>query len=215
AVAAGGIFRDLAEQGRDHGTTATLTELHRFADAAEGAATLAVRDGDQAALEHYIEHGRVHSGDLGTSSERAYAAWKADRDAGKTSLLLAATRDTVLELNQWVRQDRLDTLDSPPGREVDLADGTRASHGDLVVTRRNDRSLRAPDGAWVKNGERWRVLTVHPDGSVAVQRHQGRQGRSSIPVTLPAAYVAQHLQLGYASTIPGPRVPPSTPPTPC
>ncbi len=203
AVAAGGILRDLAEQGRAHGTTATLTELHRFADAAEGAATLAVRDGDPSALDHYVDNGRVHSGDLRSPSEAAYAAWKADHDAGKPSLLLAATRDTVLELNEWARQDRLDTLQSPPGREVDLVDGTRASHGDLVVTRRNDRRLRAPDGAWVKNGERWRVLTVHPDGSVAAQRFPVRSGRGAAPVTLPAGYVAQHLQLGYASTIHG------------
>jgi len=121
AVAAGGIFRDLAEQGRAHGSTATLTELHRFSDPAEGAATLAVRDGDPAALDHYVDNGRVHSGDLESPSEAAYAGWRADQDAGKTSLLLAASRDTVLELNEWARQDRLDTLQSSPGREVDLA----------------------------------------------------------------------------------------------
>ena len=44
---------------------------------------------------------------------------------------------------------------------------------------------------------------MHPDGSMAAQRDQGRSGRSSVPVTLPAAYVAQHVQLAYASTIHG------------
>jgi len=44
---------------------------------------------------------------------------------------------------------------------------------------------------------------VHPDGSVAAQRYQGRSGRGTAPVTLPAGYVAQHVQLGYASTIHG------------
>ena len=50
---------------------------------------------------------------------------------------------------------------------------------------------------------RWRLLTVHRDGSVSVQRH--RDGRRSKPahVTLPAGYVDQHVQLGYASTIHG------------
>ncbi|WP_353358033.1 MobF family relaxase, partial [Intrasporangium sp. DVR] len=65
AVAAGGIFRDLAEQGYAHGTTATLTELHRFTDPAEGTATLAIRDGDPTALEHYLDRDRVHAGDTG------------------------------------------------------------------------------------------------------------------------------------------------------
>src|SRR5690606_21508433 len=126
AVAAGGIFRDLAEQGHAHGTTATLTELHRFTDPAKGAATLAIRDGDPAGLEHYLDRHRVHAGDTGEVVEAAFAAWAADQQAGLSSLLLAATRDTVRELNQRARTDRLDTTRQPPGREVALGDGTRS-----------------------------------------------------------------------------------------
>ncbi|WP_181009859.1 AAA family ATPase [Ornithinimicrobium sufpigmenti] len=202
AVAAGGIFRDLAEQGHSHGTTATLTELHRFTDPAEGAATLAIRDGDPAALDHYLDRDRVHAGDTRDVIEAAYAAWAADRHAGRSSLLLAATRDTVRELNQRARQDRLDT-ESPPGREVALADGTRASAGDTVITRRNDRTLRTGDGSWVKNGDRWRVVAVHLDGAVSAERHRNGPGTRLAHVTLPASYVGEHVQLGYASTIHG------------
>ncbi len=202
AVAAGGIFRDLAEQGQAHGTTATLTELHRFTDPAEGAATLGVRDGDPAALDHYLDHGRIHAGDTGDVIEAAYAAWAADQREGLSSLLLAATRDTVRELNQRARADRLESTGQPPGREVTLCDGTRASAGDTVITRRNDRSLRAGDGSWVKNGDRWHVLEAHPDGSLLVERH--RDGDRKRPhVTLPTAYVTENVQLGYASTIHG------------
>ena len=43
----------------------TLTELHRFADPSEAAATLAIRDGDASALDHYFDNGRVHAGDVG------------------------------------------------------------------------------------------------------------------------------------------------------
>jgi conjugative relaxase-like TrwC/TraI family protein len=203
AVAAGGIFRDLAEQGHAHGTTATLTELHRFTDRAEGAATLAIRDGDPAALDHYLDRDRVHAGDTGDVVEAAYAAWRADQQAGLSSLLLAATRDTVRRLNQRARQDRLDSTGQPPGREVTLADGTRASAGDTVITRRNDRSLRGTDGAWVKNGDRWHVLEVHPDGSLSVERHRDGRGSKRPHATLPAGYVTDHVQLGYASTIHG------------
>ncbi|WP_202879745.1 MobF family relaxase [Ornithinimicrobium pratense] len=203
AVTAGGIFRDLAEQGHAHGTTATLTELHRFTDPADGAATLAIRDGDPAALEHYLDHDRVHIGDTGNVVEAAYAAWAADQEAGLSSLLLAATRDTVCELNQRARTDRLDTTGQPPGREVTLADGTRASAGDSVITRRNDRTLRAGDGSWVKNGDRWHVLEIHPDGSLSVERHRDGGERKRPHVSLSAGYVAEHVQLGYASTIHG------------
>ncbi|WP_229665808.1 ATP-dependent DNA helicase [Ornithinimicrobium pekingense] len=203
AVAAGGIFRDLAEQGHAHGTTATLTELHRFTDPVEGAATLAIRDGDPAALDHYLDHGRIHTGDTGDVVEAAYAAWRADQQAGLSSLLLAATRDTVREMNQRARQDRLDTTGQPPAHEVTLADGTRASAGDTVITRRNDRRLRAGDGSWVKNGDRWHLLAVHPDGSASVERRAHRARSKPVHVTLPATYVAEHVQLGYASTIHG------------
>ncbi len=203
AVAAGGIFRDLAEQGHAHGTTATLTELHRFTAPAEGIATLAVRDGDPAGLDHYLDHGRVHAGDTGDVVEAAYAAWSADQEAGLSSLLLAATRDTMRELNQRARTDRLDTAGQPPGREVALADGTRASAGDTVITRRNDRALRAGDGSWVKNGDRWHVLEVRSDGSLSVERHRDGSGSKRPHVTLPAGYAAEQVQLGYASTIYG------------
>ena len=46
AVAASGVFRDLAELGDRTGTTVRLTELHRFTDPAEATATLGIRDGD-------------------------------------------------------------------------------------------------------------------------------------------------------------------------
>ncbi|MFX0538380.1 MobF family relaxase [Ornithinimicrobium sp. Y1847] len=204
AVAAGGILTDLAEQGYAHGTTVTLTELHRFTDPAEGAATLAIRDSDPAGLEHYLERGRVHAGDTGAMNEAAYAAWRTDQEAGRSSLLLAATRDTVRVLNQRARQDRLHTTGGQhPGPEVVLADGTGASAGDLVITRRNDRRLRAGAGSWVRNGDRWRVDGVHPDGAVTVHRQDRRARSGSGRLRLPAGYVAQHVQLGYASTIHG------------
>jgi conjugative relaxase-like TrwC/TraI family protein len=203
AVAAGGIFRDLAEQGYAHGTTATLTELHRFTDPAEGAATLAIRAGDPAALEHYLDRGRIHAGDAGAVTDAAYAAWAADQRDGLSSLLLAATRDTVRDLNQRARRDRLDSTGQPPGREVRLADGTRAGAGDTIVTRRNDRTLRTGDGSWVKNGDRWNVIAVHPDGGIAIERHRDSGGSKTAHVTLSAGYVTEHVQLGYASTIHG------------
>lgn len=84
-----------------------------------------------------------------------------------------------------------------------LVDGTRASAGDTVVTRRNDRTLRTAGGSWVKNRDRWHLLAVHTVGSVLVERDHAGRGRKPAQVTLPAGYAAEHVQLGYASTIHG------------
>ena len=87
AVAASGVFRDLAEQGSALGTTVRLTELHRFSDAEEAAATLGIRSGDPAALEHYFSQGRVHVGGAGATVDQAFNAWRADLAAGRSSVL--------------------------------------------------------------------------------------------------------------------------------
>ena len=65
--------------------------------------------------------------------------------------------------------------------------------GDEVVTRRNDRTLRTDRGLMVKNRDHWTITTIHPDHSVTVT---GRTGT----IRLPADYVAEHLELGYAQT---------------
>ena len=203
AVAASGVFRDLAEQGSSLGTTVRLTELHRFSDADEAAATLGIRSGDPAALERYFAQGRIHVGDAGSATDQAFNAWRADVAAGRPSLLLAASRDTVRELNELVRADRLAAQVEGPDREAVLADGTRASAGDVIITRHNDRCLRGRDGSWVKNGDRWIVRDVDRNGDLHVARAGQHARRVGAALSLPADYAGQHVQLGYASTIHG------------
>ena len=71
-----------------------------------------------------------------------------------------------------------------------------------MVTRHNDRSLRTRSGSWVKNGDRWVVRSVDPDGGLLVARAT-RRAEGCGTATLPAAYAGQHVQLGYAGTIHG------------
>jgi conjugative relaxase-like TrwC/TraI family protein len=190
SVSAGGVLRDL-----DHQVGAVrLSHLHRFTDPAEAAATLALRSGDVAALGFYADHGRIHVGDLSVVTDEAYAAWSADRATGRQSLLLAPTRDLVRELNERARQDRLAGADAGP--EVVLGDGTHASRGDLVITRHNERRLDYGRGSWVRNGDRWQLVDVRADGTVLARSLRGGALRE-----LPAAYVSEHVQLGYASTV--------------
>lgn len=191
SVAAGGVIRDIVH----HAGAISLTRVVRFADPAEQAASLALREGDPAALAHYADHGRIHVGTLGDAITTAFRAWRTDTRAGRDSALLAPTRDLVARLNVLARDDRI-ARTGVTGPEVTLADGLSASVGDIITTRRNDYRLWLTRTDHVRNGYRWTVRTVHDDGRVTAA-HLG----SGQLVTLPADYVTAHTELGYATTI--------------
>jgi ATP-dependent exoDNAse (exonuclease V) alpha subunit len=171
-----------------------LSELHRFADPAEAAATLAVRDGRPEALGFYLDRQRVHVGDPTTSIDAVFNAWQTDRSHGLDAVMLAPTRELVSRLNQRAQDHRL--ADTIPRRKVELADGNQAGVGDLIITRRNDRRLRTTATDWVKNGDRWTILTLTRSGGLRV-----RHVRSGRTVTLPGDYVRTATELGYAATV--------------
>ncbi|MCE0487820.1 MobF family relaxase [Ornithinimicrobium sediminis] len=189
AVGAGGVLRDIANA---HGAV-RLDEVVRFSDSAEAEATLALRAGDATALGFYLDRDRVHVGDVATTVEAVFTAWSRDRASGRDCLMLAPTRELVTSLNTRARAARLGG--GTPDREVLLADGTRASAGDVVITRRNDRRLGVGSTDWVKNGDRWTVTAV--DGPALSVRHLS----SGLRTRLPAGYVAEHVELGYAATV--------------
>ena len=117
--------------------------------------------------------------------------------ADRSSILIADNHDTVSELNRRAREDRIQTGVVEPGASIALADGSHASRGDMVITRLNDRRLVAGRTGWVRNGDRWTITRVHTDGSVTARRAGYRFGAS---IVLPAPYVAERLDLGYAAT---------------
>jgi hypothetical protein len=198
AVGAGGLLRDL---NRTHGAV-TLSEVRRFTHAdgrpnrAEAAASLAIRRGEPAGLGYYLDHGRIDVGDDTTTTDQAFAAWSADRAARLDALLIASTNERVRQLNLRAQAARLATAAAPTHRRVTLADGTTVSDGETIITRRNDRRLKLSATDSVANGDRWTVTSVRPDGALEVRHKQSRRR-----VTLPADYVAQHVQLGYACTV--------------
>jgi conjugative relaxase-like TrwC/TraI family protein len=190
AIGAGGVLRDITHT---HGAL-RLTELHRFTNPAEAAASLALREGKPEALDFYLDHGRIHVGDLATTVEDAFNAWVSDRAAGLDAIMLAPTRGLVADLNRRARAHGLNH--TPAVFEVPLADGNRASVGDVIITRTNDRRLRLTATDWVKNGDRWTVTHVGKQGDLTV-----RHIRSHLTVRLPADYVRDSTGLGYATTI--------------
>lgn len=197
AVDAGGAFHLLAERGRP----ATLTSLWRFSQPWEAAATRRLREGDTGVIDAYAEHDRISAGAAEVMCEEAYTAWQTDTENGVPAILIAADTHTVEVLNTRAHNDRVaDGLVAPEG--LTKPDGTMIAIGDRVLTRANSRRLRTPTGH-VRNGDLWQVTAVADDGALTVTPVT-RPG-SAIPatggeVTLPAAYVAEHVDLGYATT---------------
>lgn len=190
SIKSGGVLRDIA---RTVGAV-TLEAPVRFDDPTEGIASLALRRGQPVALGYYLDHDRVHAGDHGSVVNDAVEAWKSAKSHGGESLLLAASRQVVRELNERVRGDRL--AGDHPAVEVRLHDGTRASAGDVIVTRKNNRRLPITATDWVKNGDRWQVDHLHADGSLQATHLATRR-----TVQFPAACVRESVELGYATTI--------------
>jgi DNA primase catalytic core len=194
AIGAGGVLRDIQAT---HGAV-RLTEPLRFTDPAEASASLALRDGRAEAIGFYLDNQRIHVGGLSTITEHVFAGWQHDRSEGLDSIMLAPTRELVAELNRRARTHRLantkPAADADP--EVELADGNRASAGDLIITRSNDRQLRLTATDWVKNGDRWTVRAITSNGDLDVQHV-----RNHHRVRLPAAYVQTYAELGYAITV--------------
>ncbi len=67
----------------------------------------------------------------------------------------------------------------PDGSLAEFSENARASAGDIVITRKNDRRLRALNGGSVRNGDRWTVVAVRKDGSIVVRR-TGRRVAATI-----------------------------------
>lgn len=191
AIESGGALRLIATEVG----AVELTTLYRFTDPAEAEATLKLRIGDASGLDFYAAADRIRSGSKQAMIEEAYAAWKTDMLAGKTTLMAAATGVNVTALAAQARLDRIEA-GQVEQHGVALHDGNRAGVGDWIVTRHNDRTLRVHSGRdWVKNGDGWTVLARHDDGSLTV-RHIEHRGT----VLLPAAYVAANVELLYATT---------------
>jgi conjugative relaxase-like TrwC/TraI family protein len=192
AIGAGGVLRDIAAV---HGA-GRLDDVVRFTDPAEAEASLALRAGDVGALGFYLDNDRIHVVDPDTATATVVAAWQADTAAGLDAIMLAPNRNQVAELNQAARAIRREG--ARDDRETILADGNQASRGDVIITRRNNRALTSGATAWVRNGDRWRITRLHRDGALDVQNL-----RSRARLTLPAEYVSESVELGYATTIHG------------
>lgn len=154
----------------------------------------ALRAGERRAATVYDYHGRLAGGSRPEMLDAAFSAWAEARDDGESVALLAHDHETVDALARRARA-ALVARGEVQADGVDIGTAT-AGVGDEIVTLRNDRTLLTTTGGWVRNGDRWLIETTAPDGGL-LARSTGTRGR----VSLPAAYVADHVALGYALTV--------------
>ena len=198
AVGSGGALRLVdREIGAVH-----LDELFRFKNPEEAAATLSLREpplvGTDKPFEWYKDNNRIVAGDADAMIEDVFHGYSADVDAGKQSIMIASTNEAVTKLNDLAQAHAIEHGQvSTDAGAVALHNSSRAHVGDTIVTRQNARRLIVNSGQdFVKNGDLWRVTDLHDDGRITAL-HTGHGGK----VTLPAHYVEQSVELGYAATI--------------
>lgn len=192
AVEVGGAFAMLT---REHPTPPSLSEVHRFKNPWEAEASLALRTGkDLSVVATYLKNERIKSGPAQTIETQMFAAWWNDTSENKESLMLAGDNETVTRLNQ-AAQNRLIEAGKVQanGQTITLHDATQARLGDKIVTRRNARKTIHDE---VINGATFQIRAINKDGTLLVSPIG-----KDILLTLPAQYVTQHVDLGYAGTI--------------
>ena len=146
------------------------------------------RERPEEAVERLFERGAVVIHRTEESAVAALAIEAAEAATRPGSLALSvATNEAARALNEAARAL---LVSRALVDDDDVATGmgeVRIGVGDRVVTRTNDSSLG------VANRQAWQVAAVGPDGSVALDGG-GRWAR------LPARYVAEALDLAYATT---------------
>lgn len=195
-----GLLGTLAREIPD---SVELHEVFRQRNETERRMSTWLRDGgDQLvrqAVDWYAEENRLYAGNPTVMLNDAMAGWKADTLAGLDSLLIAGDKDTVDALNRAAQRVLVDfgRIDpTGPACGLNMTNNTQTGFvGDVVITRRNDYSLTTNTGSPVRNGQRWRIEQIGAGEVTLRSCDDDRQG-----VVVPREYLANHGQLGYATT---------------
>jgi AAA domain len=142
-----------------------LAEPVRFAAAWERQASLRLRSGDATALDDYDLHGRIRGAPPDQAMDQAARAYVAAYLDGQDALLMAAEWARCRELSQRIRDDliHLGWVDNGPA--VQIAGGTKASVGDLIICRHNDHGIEAGEpGRSLANGDVLRIEAIRVCG---------------------------------------------------
>jgi hypothetical protein len=127
-------------------------------------------------------------------------AYAADINAGKDALLVCDTTEMCDALNRRIHDAKVHA-DAPT---VTATRGQRIAVGDLIISRRNDATMRiyqaehdVPAADPVRNGNRWRVAAVDADRNRIAARRLSDGARA----VFDGDYVREHITHGYAVTV--------------
>jgi thymidine kinase len=204
AVGRGGVL-DLAARWAAPETCLTLDTVHRFTRHTTGpdGATVTVPDGEYADLSLAMRAGdrpgevfdaltarrqiAVHPSEAARTAALAQIA-VTELAANRSVALVADTREQAAELNAAIRDELIAAGRVDDQHTTTTAAGQRIGAGDRITTRRNHPGLN------IANRDTWTITGVDRDGGITVTGAHGSR-------TLPADYVREHVELGYAATI--------------
>ena len=170
-----------------------LAEPVRFRAAWEQAASLRLRTGDTSVLAAYDQHARIRGGEPEQMMDAAAAHYLVLALDGTDVLLMAADHALRRELSRRIRDDLIRLGIVQTGPAVRIADGARASAGDLIVCTKNDHSIEAGEpGRTLANGDLLRIDAVTTAGLIV------RRALDADPVSGQRRWTArQFLYVGY------------------
>jgi hypothetical protein len=180
---------------------ARLAQPVRFRAAWEQAASLRLRDGDTSVLAEYDQHGRIYGGEPDQMIDAAAAAYVALTADATDTLLMTADHALRRELSRRIRGDLIALGIVQTGPAVRIADGTKASPGDLIICTENDHAVEAGEpGRALANGDLLRIEAVARDGLIV------RRALDADPATGQRRWTDRHFlfagyknsELGYA-----------------
>ena len=185
AVGRGGVMQ-LAE--RYTGNVVAMRDVHRFKDPDYAAYTIRLRERTPANAERLagelFDRGMVRHWDSDEATVNAIAAaWMEHPD----TTISTVTNRQAAEVNRAIQRLRLDAGQLGDERCASMIDGQEIHVGDIVMTRRNDNHIG------VANRQTFAVLGIDERSGMLV-------GDGKRTYRLPAEYVAEAVQLGYAST---------------
>ncbi len=186
SVGRGGVFAHWCDTLPHH----TLEQPRRFTQTWEAVASLGLRAGEVDAVDDYVDHGRVTTAHPALVASYVARAHHRHVTAGRSVAVTTTNTETARTINREIQHLRR----HDPDGGVALRDGTSVHVGDQIATRRNDPALRTTTGEQVRNRHTWTVTATHRDGALTVEHPQ--RGN----VTLPAGYVGEHVELGWAVT---------------
>jgi hypothetical protein len=182
---------------------AQLLEPVRFREEWERSASLGLREGKAAALADYAEHGRIRAGTAEEILEATAQAYVAHTLEGKNSLVIARSHELRRELCRRVRDDLQHLgLVARDGPSIEIADGQRATVGDLIVCTDNDHTVDAGEGETLANMHVLRIEAITAQGPV-VRRMLDADEQTQAPHWTAEAFLFpgyQTAELGYAVT---------------